>query len=147
VISTSTISTENRPLSVAVGDFNNDNHTDLVVVNWRSSGTVSVLLGHGDGSFGIPKEFSSGRLTLSIAIGDFNGDNHIDLAAANKGIAAETVSILLGDGTGNFEPQQMFLSRDSSYSIVVGDFNGDNRMDLAIANNKNNTISIFLNSY
>ena len=41
------------PNSIAAGDFNADGHVDLVTVN-EDSEDCSVLLGHGDGSFGPP---------------------------------------------------------------------------------------------
>src|SRR6476646_6490452 len=39
------------PNAVTVGDFHGDGRNDLVAVNSASIGTVSVLLGNGDGSF------------------------------------------------------------------------------------------------
>jgi hypothetical protein len=47
----------NRPVDVAVGDFDNDNTLDLAVTN--RDGTVSILLGNGDGTFGSRRTFLS----------------------------------------------------------------------------------------
>ena len=88
-----------RPTSVAVGDFNGDGKPDFAVVN-NAANTVSVLLGHGDGSFQAQRTFVVGSTPSSVAVGDFNGDGKPDLAVANN--ADATVSVLLGNGDGSF---------------------------------------------
>ena len=47
-----------RPRSIAAGDFTGDGELDLAVAN-RADGTVSVLLGNGDGTFG-PRSLTPG---------------------------------------------------------------------------------------
>ncbi|CAF5105621.1 unnamed protein product, partial [Rotaria sp. Silwood1] len=54
-----TYSTGTSPNSVAVGDFNNDTHLDIVVANSKGN-TVSVLLGYGNGSFTDQTTYSTG---------------------------------------------------------------------------------------
>jgi VCBS repeat protein len=70
-------------------------------------------------------------------VGDFNGDGELDLAVANYyGDYGDTVSILLGTGTGSFGAKTDFgtggVSSGAS-SVAVGDFNGDGKLDLATA--------------
>ena len=69
---------------------------------------------------------------FSVAVGDFNGDGKQDLAVANQG--SDNVSILLGDGTGNFSAPTNFAAGNGPCSVAVGDFNGDGKQDLAVAN-------------
>src|SRR5262249_17758150 len=87
------------PAAVATGDFDGDGLPDLGVAN-SGSGTVSVLLGHGDGSFQDASDFVAGPFPRSVAVGDFNGDGAPDLAVANFPF---TVSVLLGNGDGSFQ--------------------------------------------
>src|SRR5438445_3188752 len=75
-----------NPRSVAVGDFNGDGRLDLAVTNASSydvPGTVSVLLGNGDGTFQSALSFAAGTDAASVAVGDLNGDGRPDLAVAN----------------------------------------------------------------
>src|SRR5258708_40023278 len=55
----------------------------------------------------------------------------LDPAVANGGNA---VSMLLGDGDGNFRRAGNFGTGSSPGSVAMGDFNGDGRPDLAVAN-------------
>ena len=85
-----------EPASVAVGDFNRDGIPDLAVAN-SGDGTVSVLLGNGDGTFQQPVSYATGDGPESVAVGDFNGDGRPDFAvpAYNSSTYASSLSILL----------------------------------------------------
>ena len=103
---------------------------------------MTVLLGNGDGTFtATATSPSTSKYPVSVAIGDFNGDGIPDLAVATSylwpgvGMYLQTsFTILLGDGKGNFTPTVTIPNTDNGESnIVVGDFNGDGRPDLAAA--------------
>jgi hypothetical protein len=135
----------NPPNSVAVGDFNGDDLPDLAVATgWSldSMGSVSILLGNGDGTFGSAQGFRVGMAPWSIAVGDFNGDKIPDLVTAN--LWSNNVSILLGTGDGTFGPAQGFAVGDAPWSVAVADFNGDQIQDLAVANEHSNDVSVLL---
>jgi len=135
----------NGPSSVAVADFNGDGILDLAVVN-RDDGTVSILLGNGDGTFQAQVTYATGGYTpVSVAVGDFNNDGFLDLAVVNAcGVDSScmspgTVSILLNNpldpGTFTLFAPSLPLSTDYAPTFVaVGDFTGDGNLDLAVAN-------------
>jgi hypothetical protein len=88
--------------------------------------------------------FPVGELPGSVAVGDFNGDAKPDLAIANWGRA--NVTVLLGDGKGGFTaaPGSPFTVGSCPNSVAVGDFNGDGKPDLAIANGGADSVTVLL---
>ena len=134
------------PFSVAVGDFNGDGNLDLAVAN-SDAFTVSVLLGTGTGTFGAKTDFITGGPSDSVAVGDFNGDGKLDLAVGNQNNLSglNTVSVLLGTGTGAFGAKTDFITSGSPFALTAGDFNGDGKLDLVTAGFNSNTVSILLN--
>jgi chitinase len=80
-----------------VADFNGDGHLDAVTSD-ADTGTVSLMLGNGDGTLTYAGAYATGASPAAVAVGDFNGDGRPDVAAANAG--SNTVSVLLNsDGT------------------------------------------------
>jgi sugar lactone lactonase YvrE len=122
----------NYPTAIAVADFNGDGIPDMAVAN-DHDGTVTILLGNGNGTF---EQAASSPITVgsspsSIAVGDFNGDGVADLAVAQMG---GSVTILLGNGNGTFTEASgsPIAFSDAPDCVVVGDFNGDGKADLAV---------------
>ena len=136
-----------HPWSVAVGKLNGDSHLDLVVANVGDGfvddrGSVSVLLGKGDGTFGAAKDFTAGIGPADVAIGNLNGDNHPDLAVANW--RSNNVSVLLGKGNGAFAARKDFASGANPTSVAIGNLNRDSHRDLAVANSGSTKVSVLL---
>jgi uncharacterized protein (DUF2141 family) len=138
---------QRTPQSVAVGDFNGDGKLDLVTAN-QGGDNVTVLLGDGAGKFTAASvsSFKVGKEPVSVAVGDFNGDGKLDLAIANR--KDNTVTVLLGDGKGGFTeaPGSPFPVGVEPWSLAVGDFNGDGRPDLVVANEGSNNVTVLLNT-
>ncbi len=121
---------------------------------WQPDRTFTVELTGVDGGstsfgFGTQQPFSTGAGPFSVAAGDFNGDGKPDLAVANTN--SNTVSILLnttapGATTPSFAPRQDFATAADPEFVVVGDFNLDNKPDLAIVEPGSNVVSVFLNT-
>ena len=129
--------------ALAVGDFDGNGRADLAVAD--SSGHISVLIGNGFGDFGIAPSIPVGNnRPTSIAVGDFNHDTKQDLAVTYGD--ANVVTILLGDGLGAFtpaDPVSIVNFGTDSFSVVVGDFDGNGNQDLAVASYGNSYIEIF----
>ena len=130
------------PTSTAAGDFNGDGYLDLAVTN-NSSGTVSILLNNGSGTFTQSSTVNVGSGPFSVTGGDFNGDGYLDLAVANEN--SNTVSILLNNGNGTFTQSSTAMVGTAPHSVTAGDFTGDGTLDLAVSNSQSSNISILLN--
>lgn len=133
-------STGTYAYGLAVQDVNGDGNRDLVVTD-QESGYLTVLLGNGDGTFGPRTNLPSAPANpyplgaVSSAIVDFNGDGVPDLAVAEGNLDYNTggVLVLLGAGKGKFRTP-VFTDSQGAFEIVTADFNGDGRLDVAIAN-------------
>jgi hypothetical protein len=124
-----------RPYFVAAGDFNHDGITDLVVTN-QDSYDVSILIGHGDGSFAHEVRYAVREYPYCVALGDYNHDGITDLAVANAG--AGNVSILLGRGAagvgdGTFSPSIVYPAGFQPRWVSSADVDGDGVSDLVVA--------------
>ena len=132
-------------MSIAAGDFNNDNRLDVVVANYASE-SVSILLGYGNGSFANQITFVTGpdSYPYFVAVGDFNDDTTLDIVVANQG--ANNLGILLGYGSGNFSKVtlQPLGYGARPFSVLIGDFNNDRKLDFAVANGGTDSLSILL---
>ena len=133
-----------HPLFLTAGDVNNDNHTDLIVANYDTD-SIGILLGYGNGSFEDQKIYSTGYDShpCSIGVGDFNRDNHSDLAVSNYG--TNNIGILFGYGNGTFANQITYTTTHQSNpsSLILEDFNNDDRLDIAVSHNGIGTVGIF----
>jgi len=144
------------PSSVAVGDFNGDSKLDLAVANFNcylippcSPGSVSILLGNGDGTFQTHADYGAGNQPNTVRVRDFNGDGKLDLAVVNQNCISGpcspgSVSILLGNGDGTFRTHVDYPTGTQPGSLAVSDFNGDGKLDLTVANSGDNTVSVLL---
>ncbi len=76
-------------------------------------------------------------------LADFNLDGWLDVATVNTN--SNSVTLLLGDGTGRFTNAGDYGVRDQPLSIAAGDLNCDGRPDLAVADNFSDSVTILLN--
>jgi hypothetical protein len=131
-----------------VGDIDGDGDLDLLTANY-ASGTVSVCSNNGAGSFTSTHQAVYVKDNLeALTLADVDGDADLDLLVANGGSAnlTSTVSVLLNDSQGFFGSKQEVAVGNFPASLTVGDIDSDGDLDLLVANQVSNTVSVRLNN-
>lgn len=114
---------------------------DLAAPNY-GNGTISILLGNGDGTFQPAKNYATASQPNLVVAGDFNGDGYLDLAITQY--LSSAGSVMLGKGDGSFPSHVEYATGSSPFGIVAGDFNGDGKLDLATADYLGGPLSVLL---
>lgn len=126
-----------RVYKIITADVNNDGMFDIITANYgtgSNQGSVSILLGNGDGTFQESSVLEASGWVFSVIAGDFDGDGHVDLATI---IHDNIVSVFMGKGDGSFQTKQDYITGGTAWrgarAIGAADFNGDGKPDLATA--------------
>ncbi|MFY8004907.1 MAG: FG-GAP-like repeat-containing protein, partial [Chitinophagaceae bacterium] len=100
--------------------------------------------------FQAKQDFTTGFNPYFVAIGDLDGDGKPDLAVAN--IFSNNVSVYRNTstsgsiGAGSFAAKVDFATGSYPNSVAIGDLDGDGKLDLAVANQNSNNVSVFRNT-
>lgn len=131
-----TMITENGslPRSFTTGDFNNNAHSDIAVVNTGTS-ILGIFLGHDNGSFAPQTQYPTVSSPSLTAVGDHNTDTHLDVVVVS--LYESTFAIHLGRGNGSFTDytKQSTDVHSRPKSVSVADFNDDTILDIIIIGN------------
>ena len=140
----------NQPSGIVLGTFNSntDSNLDFVVTNFADN-SYSVFTGNADGTFtqvpGSPFHLPAGQTgPIAITSADFNGDGKPDLAIVNQ--TSNNLTLLEGNGDGTFQPFSGGPLGTGKFPVAIaaGTLAGSTGPGLAIANQNDNSISVFL---
>ena len=125
-----------------------DDSTALVVVANSGSDNLTVLSGDGSGGLAAAPTVGVGDQPVAVVAGSFDGGTpaRTDLAVANRG--ADTVTVLLGNGSGGFTTAAVLGSAQGigvdPSALAAADLDGDGDTDLAVANAGDDTVTVLL---
>jgi hypothetical protein len=100
-------------------------------------------------NFGIQTNSVEQNFVLSPVTADFNGDGKLDIAVLGTGaggpfLEVQQLFVVLGNGDGTFQVPVGYPTGNKPAGLIAGDFNGDGKVDLAVTNSQDNTVSIYL---
>ena len=116
---------------ISLGDFNGDSKTDIVVTTLFDPHQIYFFMGTGSGTFGSPTTIPLSLVALSMTVGDFNSDGKSDVVFLFPNIGNINAGIIFGTA-GTFSQTLLFDAGDFPSWVVAGDFDNDNKLDLAI---------------
>ncbi len=131
---------------LVAADLDDDGKPDLAVTAWRES-RILVLLGRGDGTFGSPAGYDAGVQAGSLQVADLDGDGSLDLAVVPAIVdsTATQIAVLPGDGLGGFGAPSLHTVSQFPVDLVLADADGRNGLDILVACNTNDELSVLLN--
>ena len=131
---------------IVAGDFLGNGRKDLASIdfNTTASGTLTIALNKGDGTFQKGNSYTlnattANRFLLYLSSGDINGDGKADLAVVYGGTSG-TVVPYLSSGNGVFVKGATFAAGNSPGQAAIGRLNSDAYGDLAIPTSTGVTI-------
>ncbi|WP_177326099.1 FG-GAP repeat domain-containing protein [Nannocystis exedens] len=131
------------PESLAVGDFDGDAVLDLAVLGWDHN--VTVLYNQGDATFVAGAPALTGTnvgISYSFAVADFDGDGRSDVAVTSK--IESTLVVMRNLGGDQFDTTTIPTAAEPTV-VIAGEFGGDDRPDLAVADGDGDGVGVLLN--
>ena len=142
----------NYILGASIADLNGDGKPEVVVAcqgsNLLSVYTNSSSLGHISFSNESTILAPSGASPFRVLVADLDGDGKPDLAAANTytGTVSAYLNTTPTGGTISFSADVDFTTGNFPEGLAIADIDGDGKPDMIVANNNDNTLSLFHNT-
>ena len=118
---------------VAIGDFNGDKRSDLLVILGANATSKLAVMLNTSGGFLLGAELSTGGYWNAVA-GDFNSDGRDDVAFYGGTLGGTSdYGLRWSNADGSFRLQQYSTGEGGISGMVAGDFDGDGRREFAFS--------------
>ncbi len=161
LVPTHSLSCTSLPFRVTTGDFDGDGDIDIAGTEWGSAspeGMDSMNAGigywwnNGDGTFSEEQYVLVRGVPSGIKAVDLDEDGDLDLVVTNEGVDVSggelynpALMVFENDGAGNFTEVAVLSAGEYPRTIVLGDWDGNGAVDIAVAAEANNTVTTYLN--
>ncbi|MCB2156423.1 VCBS repeat-containing protein [bacterium] len=119
--------TDIRPYRFDLADMNEDGYLDAVVSDVGTP-QIGLMFGDGTGALEDPLFVPISMPSPYAYTNDINNDGHPDMILSG----INNLTMMIGTGGGNFEPESTYLGPDMIRGLLIGDFDGDSNADLAL---------------
>lgn len=143
------------PIGLSLADMNKDGLLDIVTGNsyfnggnGTTSGSVSILLNSGSGTFGAATTYVTGGSPRELAVADFNKDGTLDIAVGSANTASNPAGTnllyVLLSRSGGYAPVVSYAVGGAITVLTTGDLNRDGQPDLVFNRTRANSIGVLL---
>jgi uncharacterized protein (TIGR03437 family) len=144
-----------NPNGAVIGDLTGDGKPDVVTANpgrQYGNGLLSLFVGDSAGAFNAARVYLERIQAVQTVSADFTGDGKLDLLTLGGNCQVSTcqnngaAQLRVGDGSGRFGSPAAYGVGNNPGAMAIGDFNNDNKPDVAVTNGGSNNVSILLNN-
>ena len=127
--------------SIVAADFDGDGKLDLAAAAGTDN-SITIFFGNADGTFRQGSSFYTAVAPFNLLTADMNGDGKLDLVVLDSGLNIASVSVLIGNGDGTFQPYTDYYASLGYSFFALGDINNDGLIDVIVPNGSLNTVTV-----
>ncbi len=139
IIGVGEFSSGSQPSRLFVADLDDRNILDVAILS-KTNGTLTILRGLGEASFGAPVTVDVGPNATKAEFGDFDGDGLLDLAVTLQ--LEEFLNVFRSQGDVVFDPPVPYSVPGGSLEMLARDVTGNGIIDLTVMSRGSGKVTV-----